>query len=172
MNHLLVISAVADDRTGIIEQLSNTIAEYGGNWTDSNLSRLGGKFAGVMLVEVSAERNSDLQAALKGLAASGIRVTVEESTHGDGELATTEISLVANDRPGVVGEISRLLARAGVSIESFDSWCEAAPMSSEMLFHAYANVKLPPEMSQEDLVQLLESLSDDLFVEVPEPEEE
>lgn len=48
----LVLTAIGDDRAGLVSALSDAVAERGGNWLESQLARLAGKFAGIALVEV------------------------------------------------------------------------------------------------------------------------
>ena len=44
--------------------------------------------------------------------------------------------------------------------------CEPAPHSGAPLFYAHALVALPPQLELDDLVTALESLSDDLVVDI------
>ena len=46
----VVITAVGDDRTGIVNELSNEILNDGGNIEDSRMAVLGGAFSLIMLV--------------------------------------------------------------------------------------------------------------------------
>ena len=48
----VLISFFSDDRPGVIEDLSSAVGDCGGNWLDSQLSRLGGRFAGVLQAQV------------------------------------------------------------------------------------------------------------------------
>ena len=131
------------------------------------MARLVGKFAGVLLVSVDAENETGMIADLLSLKEQGIRVSVENTSaqiNEDNEIICIEI--VANDRPGIVGEISSLLAGRKVNLESLETFCESAPMSADLLFHAHAFVQLPENMDRDDLIVLMESLSSDLMVEV------
>ncbi|MBT5796267.1 MAG: ACT domain-containing protein [Porticoccaceae bacterium] len=76
------------------------------------------------------------------------------------------IEIIANDRPGIIGEISTLLATKGINLESLETFCESAPMSAGVMFKARASVQLPKKISERYLIGLLEGLSDDLMVEV------
>jgi len=77
------------------------------------------------------------------------------------------LTVVGNDRPGIVGELSSLLARLHVNVEELSTNCEDAPMSSEILFRATAKVSLPSaDLNKDHLQDELESLSDDLMVEM------
>ena len=170
MKHFLVLTIIADDRPGIVERLADTVAAAGGNWLESNMSRLAGKFAGILLVDIAEDRQSDLMKSLEKLQSMGIRVTGEAcanvpATSGEPLLLT----VVGNDRPGIVGEISAILARLQVNVEELDTCCEDAPMSSETLFRATAILQLPRELSRDQLQGALEEVSDDLMVELEQP---
>ena len=52
MNHYLTLTIISDDRPGVIEKVATIVASHGGNWLESNMSRLAGKFAGILLVNV------------------------------------------------------------------------------------------------------------------------
>lgn len=76
------------------------------------------------------------------------------------------MELVGNDRPGIVRDITRLLAELQVNVERFSTEVGPAPMSSEPLFHADALLALPLTLPLDVLQQKLESLADDLMVEL------
>ena len=82
------------------------------------------------------------------------------------ELQTVTLSLVGNDRPGIVREISHALAVLSVNVEQLSTECAPAPMSSDVLFRTRAILRVPQGMELEDLQQELESLADDLIVEL------
>ena len=175
ISHHLVLTILADDRPGIVERVAQAVTTHGGSWTRSSMTRLGGKFAGLLLVDVDVTRKRALVEALESLdqQPDAIRILVDESQPNDSVLAaqtacprTVEISIVANDRQGIVGEIARLLAAHAMNLESLDSFCESAPMAAGSIFHAHAAIKLPDGMSRTRFTELLESLSDDLMMEI------
>ena len=55
MTTYLVLTAIGDDRPGLVESLSQVITENSGNWLESSMSQLAGKFAGILRVSVSDE---------------------------------------------------------------------------------------------------------------------
>ncbi|MFT7300403.1 MAG: glycine cleavage system regulatory protein [Porticoccus sp.] len=168
MNHYLALTIIADDRPGIIEKIADVVSANGGNWLESNMSRLAGKFAGILLVNIAEEKKSALLEALNTLGNQGIRVSGETSVgtkQPQGEHLM--LTVVGNDRPGIVGELSSLLARLHVNVEELSTSCEDAPMSSETLFRATAKISLPSSgVNRDQLQNELESLSDDLMVEL------
>ena len=169
MHSSLVITVLADDQPGIVEKLAGTIAAAGGNWLESSMSRLSGKFAGLLLISVPDNNQAALATALQALESSALKISIETtgaalSDEETGSMVGVEI--VANDRPGIVEEISRLLASAQINVVSLETFCESAPMSAEPMFHAQAYLQLPEATSVETLTDLLEQLSDDLMVEL------
>ncbi len=162
-----VITIVADDQTGLVEKIANAVTDAGGNWLESSLSQLAGKFAGIALVSVPLENQATLESALSQLASAGIHISMEASASDlQNSDALVILEVVANDRPGIVQEVTRLLASLNINVESFDTTCGAAAMSSGPLFEASAVIALPEGFGEEQLRQPLESLSDDLMVEI------
>ena len=55
MQQQYVITFAGADRTGLVETLAALVKSHGGDWQQSELTRLGGAFAGAILVRVSSE---------------------------------------------------------------------------------------------------------------------
>lgn len=166
MNNLLVLTVIAKDRPGVVDTLASTIKQHNGNWLESSMSRLAGKFAGILLIDIADDHRDDLISALTDLEDSGLRIAIESATtfnKNDGHY--TVITVTSNDRPGIVGEITRILAAQSINVEELSTHCDNAAMSGEALFHLKARLRLPAGLSQEDLQVSLEDLSDDLIVE-------
>ena len=166
MNHL-VITVFAQDKAGQVERIAQCIAEHGGNWLESRMSRMAGQFAGILRVGVPAEAHDGLVDALQGLSAEGIRVLIAES--GIEQSCTWKpiaMELVGNDRPGIVREITQVLTEHGVNLERLVTDVRPAPMSNEPLFHAEAILAVPLTLSLEGLQRRLEPLADELVVEL------
>ncbi|KPW24295.1 ACT domain-containing protein [Pseudomonas cannabina pv. alisalensis] len=131
------------------------------------MSRMAGQFAGILKVGVEPQQYDDLIKALNNLSAHGIRMLLAESVvETSGTTRPISMQLVGNDRPGIVRDITRLLAGQGVNVEHLITDVAPAPMSSEVLFHADAVLGVPVGLSLDDLQAGLETLADDLMVEL------
>jgi glycine cleavage system regulatory protein len=169
MQHEIVLSVITDDQPGIVQTLAETIAAHGGNWLDSSMSHLGGKFAGIVLLEVSERRERELEDALRSLDRRGLQIAFERTGPARPRSGHyVMVNIIANDRSGIVGEISSLLARHAINIEKLSTSVADTPMSSGHLFKARFQANLPADMSYDDLQHVLESASDDLMVELEE----
>jgi glycine cleavage system regulatory protein len=169
MRKSIVLTVLGDDRPRIVETLAEHVLAAGANWEESRMARLAGKFAGVLRVSVEADKAGDLAARLSS-AQEDLVVVVTESGEAhkapaaDGRLL--RIELVGDDHPGIVRDVSRALARAGVNIEELESSVTSAPMSGELLFRARALVRVPGEVTFDDLQRQLEALAGELMVDL------
>lgn len=167
----LIITVMAADKPGLVESLAQTIRQHGGNWLDSRMARMGGQFAGILRVEIAAENVDSLRNQLQGLTSRGI--SIQLAVTGAAEPAAQQqlfLSLVGNDRPGIVHEVSAVLTRHGINVEHLETRVQPAPMSSELLFHARARLSLLPQTDTRTLRADLEDLADELMVELSDEE--
>ncbi|MCR2811861.1 MULTISPECIES: glycine cleavage system protein R [Microbacterium] len=162
----LVLTVVGDDRAGLVRTLADTVAAHGGNWERSELAELAGAFAGIVLVSVPDDRVDALQADLEGLAGL-LRVT----THAGGEpsaAATGHVgfTVLGNDRPGIVRDVTATLAGLGASIDSFASRTREAPMAGGTLFEATVDVRVPAGVDAAAITTALEKLAGEIQVDI------
>lgn len=167
MKHSLVMTVIGNDRPGLVESVASLVAEHGGNWLESRMSRLGGQFAGIVHVEVPADKEKALAKALQALDARGLTVVVHSSERAKVAARQTSIlEIVGQDRPGIVRQISHTLAEFGVNVEELETECASAAMSGETLFKARAVLSIPDSCSVGELRQTLEKIAADLIVEI------
>lgn len=161
----LVLTIVGKDQSGLVESVSNVVVAHKGNWLASNLSHLGGYFAGIVQIEVPDEQILSMREALAKIE----HVTVEEDTIDTRDNAE-ELNFVitGNDRPGIVNELSAIIKHKGANIVQFTSNQQSAPNWGVPLFNAVATVELPNGMDREVVVEALESLTSDLIIDIEE----
>jgi glycine cleavage system regulatory protein len=164
----LVLTLIGPDRPGLVEAVAEVIASHGGNWLESRMAHLAGKFAGILRAEVPADRSRALIEALGRLEGRGLRVVAElaPGVPPAADQRAMELEVVGLDRPGIVREISQLLARHAVNVEELSTDRSSAPMSGEMLFRARARVHVPAGADLATLRAGLERLANDLVVEI------
>jgi glycine cleavage system regulatory protein len=164
----LVVTVIAQDRPGVVEAVAQAVAAQGGNWEESRMARLGGRFAGILLVAVDPGKVAALQAGLRELEGAGIRALVErtdEPAPAPG-WRHVRLQLVGQDRRGIIRDISRALAGRGINVEDLESACEEAPMAGGELFRMSALLACPPAISVDDLRGVLEAIAHDLMVDL------
>ena len=167
MNACVVMTVLAPDRTGIVQTLSQTVADCGGNWLESRMARLAGQFAGILKVEIVEEKAAALIAALEGLEGMSIHATIE-GPDGDTSREHLNLDVVGNDRPGIVKALSASIAGAGANLEDLQTALESAPMAGHPIFHAKGIVSLPEDLAPGVLIEAIEAVGEDLNVTVEE----
>ena len=164
----LIVSFMAEDKPGLVSLISKTVSDHNGNWLDSSLSRLGGKFTGILVVEVAQTEAAALISALTGLRSQGINLICEEAnTNTESESHNEiELDLVGHDKPGIVRDISSVLAHHQANVIKLTSELVPGSMSSEMLFKAYGRVRVPTSVDIDQLQEALEAIASDLLVDI------
>jgi glycine cleavage system regulatory protein len=173
-----IVTFIGDDRPGLVEQLSRVIERNGGNWQESRLSQLGGKFAGLILVSLPVDGGPSLEIELSALAASGISVRVTpaaEGARGQGDAGipatpppgrNITLTVLGPDRRGIVREISHALAQRRINVLEMDSEVRSAPMSAEMLFSARIAAWIPEATNLDDLRDTLDEIANHMTLEI------
>ena len=163
-----IITFIGEDRPGLVEQLSSVIENNRGNWLESRLSQLGGKFTGLILVSLPDDSGTALEADLKALSSSGlsVRVTAIVGSAVSAPGRDITLSVMGPDRLGIVREISRALADRQINVVEMDSHVESAPMSAEMIFRARIDALIPENTDMEDLSDTLEEIANHMTLEI------
>lgn len=162
-----VLTVTAEDRPGIVEALAEAIAAENGNWIDSRMARLGGVFAGIVRIEAPDDRAAHLDDALIGLRSKGIQVTINPVA----DLAPpaghrAELVVTGLDHPGIVRDVTRVLASHHVSVEDMVTDIFAGSMGGEHMFQARMEVVIPPNLTLETLRAALEHIAQDIMIDV------
>jgi glycine cleavage system regulatory protein len=161
------LTCVGDDRPGLVSALSAPISAHGASWERSQMARLAGKFAGVLLLEVADDQADALVADLTGLKDIGLHVMLERTDQpAEHPSVRLHLELIGADHPGIVAELSAALAAQRIGIEELSTDLREAPMAGGMLFEAQAVLEAPPSTSVDDLRSRLEAIADELMVDI------
>ncbi|WP_334164794.1 glycine cleavage system protein R [Phenylobacterium sp.] len=163
----VILSVVGSDRPGLTGILAEAVLQAGGNWLESHLSRLGGLYVGSALVEIADDRIEALRAGVAAIDARGLEVRVipaVEATQAAGE--TLELSLVGQDRPGIVRQVTSVVSGLDVNIEALATHVAPEPHSGAPIFHLDARLRLPPGLPAERVQAALEQISAEVMVDI------
>ncbi len=168
MSNIIVFTFIGTDRPGLVEKISNTVTENGGNWLESHMSKLAGHFTGIARVQVNSQQVDALQKALNSLSSDELTLSIHPDREGQQTEACQEqqLSLLGNDRPGIVRELSRALAALNINICEMESRITSAPMTAEPLFEASALIHVPLTLNKQDLADQLEEIANELSVDI------
>ncbi len=163
MNHL-IISFITADRPGIVDTLSNVISKHQGNWQKSSLHQMSGMFAGVVEIACPDSSTSALSTDLADL--EKFKIQIEQAAPA---VSITEpqliLELTANDRAGIVQEISSTIHNNGGNLLKLVSSQESAPHAGHELFKAKVTIAAN-DSDIDKMISALENLADDLMVDI------
>jgi len=163
MNHL-VISCIGPDQTGLVDHLSKVINEHQGNWQVSSLHHLSGFFAGVIEVAVAKEHTTPLVSALNNI--DGLSFQIEVAEPDLSQVSTNLVlDITANDRVGIVQEVSSVIHHQGGNLIKLVSSQESAPHTGQLMFQAKVQIAIN-EADVDELISALEHIADDLMVDI------
>ena len=137
MNPRLVLSAIGNDRPGIVSELSGAISHVGGNIADSRMSVLGGEFALMLLVEGSETVIGQIEQQLETLQRDlGLKIISKRTGSAGGVQgsAAYHVEVVAMDHPGIVSNIAGFLSDRGINIQELDTRSYSAAHTGTPMF--------------------------------------
>jgi len=155
----VVLTLTGSDKVGLVEEISRVLLHLGANVETSRMARLGGEFAMLMLVSLSAEQLANLDEALAHWVDSGYKITTtvtdqtRSAAHPD--WLAYRIEVQGADHEGIVHEIAAGLARRGISVESAETSVSPAPISGTLLFAMSAIVAVPRELDEAEWLSAL-----------------
>ena len=164
MSKFLVLTIIADDKPGIVETLSATIAAQNGNWLESRLTKLAGKFAGFVQVSIASDNIPALQSELAALSNQGISVLIQENDSDNVTQSEKHIKLtiIGLDRPGIVKELSSAFVSHQLNVVDMHSFTESAAMSAEELFKAEVDLAVQTGIDQDKFNEEIEAICNEL----------
>lgn len=156
--HELAITVIGPDRTGIVADVAEALAEVGANLTDSTMTRLRGHFA--MTLICTGPTADEAEAALEPLAGvvTTVRKVEPEADAADGGEPYV-VSVHGADRLGIVAAVTRVVAAAGGNITDLTT------RLAGQLYVLIAEVDLPVGAAEE-LAEQLAVAAVELGVEV------
>lgn len=163
----VILSVIGSDRPGLTQALADAVLSAGGNWLESHLSRLGGLYVGSVLVALDADKVDALRAAVQAVDAQGLEVRVAPALDAPGAAGEAlHLSLVGQDRPGIVRQVTAVLSGLDVNIETFETKITAEPHSGAPLFHMDAALRLPAGLKAAAVQAALEAISAEIMVDL------
>jgi glycine cleavage system transcriptional repressor len=164
-----VLTAVGDDRPGLVDEVTCYITERGGNLEDSRMVNLRGQFAMMMLISGDEAAMARLHDGLGSLR-RGSHVHAEMRPADAGEASQKaalpfRLNTWAMDHPGLMQSVSHLLAEKGVNIESVDSSLRPAPYTNTPLFEMELVISVPAANPVAELREALGELCDEMNID-------
>jgi glycine cleavage system transcriptional repressor len=165
MSEQLVITALGDDRPGIVDELSNALFKHELNIEDSRMSVLGGEFAVLLLVSGSEESIDDFVADAPELEQSLNMKLLLKLTTGAAEqqaLVPYTVEVVAIDHPGIVHKIASFFSAKHINIVDLNTQRYAAAHTATPMFAVNMTIGIPADIAIKPLRDEFINMCDEL----------
>ena len=142
----LVINAIANNRTGFVNDLTRIVAESGCNIEDSRMLVLGETFAVIMLTSGKWNAVAKLETQLETLASesgAGIRAKRTTQTTVPDHLLPYSIDVVAMDQPGIVHRFTRFFAQRTIPVQELMTHRYSAAHTATPMVSVHINIGIP-----------------------------
>ena len=162
----LILTVAGADRPGLVSAVADVVDSHGGNWENSQLAELAGTFAGVIEVSIADDRVDELRAALDaldGMLSISVRSGAAPAAPEAGRISLT---VLGDDRPGIVREVSGVLSSHALSIEKMTTVTRDAAMAGGRLFESVVIAGIPASADLDALRADIERLTHDLQVDI------
>lgn len=172
MENLLVITAVGDDRPGIVDKLSMAILECGCNINDSRMTVLGGEFALILLVSGKWNELAKLENQLPNLGESLNLTVTSKRTELEARqpnLLSYSVDVVSIDHPGIVYKIANFFSTRNINIRELNTNSYAAAHTGTPMFTINMVINVPNDIRianlREDFLDFCDELNMDAALE-------
>ncbi|MGB5473738.1 MAG: glycine cleavage system protein R [Gammaproteobacteria bacterium] len=171
-NHHLVIAALGEDKTGLVDEFSRCILQSGCTISDSRMAVLGGDFA--LLLQVAGNWNNiaKLEDQLPGLEQRlSLTITAHRTSEraGSRDLLPYGVDVVALDQPGIVHNLARFFSRRNINIQEMLTTSYAAAHSGTPMFSVHLTVEIPASQQisalREEFMEFCDQLNLDAVIE-------
>jgi len=164
-NNYLVITASGEDQVGLVDQLSNKVAESGCNIEESRMAVLGEQFAIIMLLSGPWNALSKLEGQME-LLGDQLGLTIIHKRTQQREQAQPavpyRVEVVAMDHPGIVRNLAAFFSKNGINIEELQTDTYPAPHTGTSMFSVIITVGIRADIHIPTLRENFLDYCDDL----------
>ena len=155
MNRHTVLTAIGEDRPGLVEEVSEFVFARGGSIEDSRMANMQGQFAIVMLIGGTQEAIDRVTTDLEALSLqTGIHAQLTPAAPSGLQAPPRlpyRLTGRALDQSGLVHQVANLLRSLNVNIESMETTLEAAPVTAAPVFAMDLIIAVPVDTAIQKL---------------------
>jgi glycine cleavage system transcriptional repressor len=169
MSRRTVLTAIGEDRPGLVEQVAEFVFTRGGSIEDSRMANLHGQFAIAMSIAGTEEAidriTKDLDALSRHTAIDARLTPVPNAGAATASRLPYRLTGRALDQAGLVHQIANVLRSLDVNIENMETTLEAAPVTGAPVFAMDLTIAVPHDTPVQKLRGELARACDPLNVD-------
>ena len=165
-NHQIVLTAIGEDRPGIVSELTQLVSDCHCNIIDSRIAILGNEFTFIMLLagDMSAISRIEHTLPTKGMELGLLTMMKRTASHVACEFcAGYTLEYTGIDTPGTLSKVTRFFADNNISICSLKS--DTYDEGNELKMRCELEFNIPVEVDIDNFKVSFEDLSRSLNVD-------
>ncbi len=172
----LVISALGEDRPGLVNELSESILEHQGSISDSRMTVLGGHFAIILLVDGNWNNIAKLEGHLPAIGEKlGLTINLSRTVAKPGSASQLPyvVEVIALDNPGIVHKLAGFFSKRNINIRDLSTSTYAAAHTGTQMFSVHLRLDIPANLSiamlRDEFMDFCDQLNLDAIIEPYKP---
>ena len=172
MKQLLALSAVGSDRTGMVHDLTQVIADCGGNIVESRMSALGSEFVMAVLISGNWHSLAKIETEIKKFGDAGeiaVQVRRTEQRPVRSDMLPYSVDIVCLDQSGIVSSVAGFFSARGIDIAELDTRSYAAAHTGAPMFSLRLVINVPSRIHlgvlREEFMDFCDHLNLDAILE-------
>lgn len=176
MENYLVITALGEDKPGIVDKLTETVSSCSCNVVDSRMTVLGGEFAVILMASGKWNELTKLEDALQALR-DPLELTITckrtEPNKPAKDLMPYSVEVISIDHPGIVYELAHFFSSRNINIQELNTTSYAAAHTGTPMFALHITANIPAETRvaplRDEFLDFCESQNMDATIEPIKP---
>ncbi|MGF1687672.1 transcriptional regulator [Photobacterium japonica] len=169
MNTQLTITLAGDDHPQLINVLAAKTHALGGKWLISKINRLDNQVVGIIKIDIPTTAVSELKQVFMAQPSLDVRVLDTPSLVEAIPTHPVTLKIKANDRSGLVHDLSRILDEIGIGIVKIENHRIGVLDVGKALFFAELQINVPEDIDLDQLLDALQQVDEGMVVKVLEP---
>ena len=156
----IIIYINAQDRIGIISEISNDINSLNGNIETSKMIKLGKRFNILMLISINTDHIQNLENKLSNY--ENLSASISITSYPVNNLNNKDYLFILKgaDNEGIVYNFTNLFSELNINILDMETKTINAPITGYPLFYVRSKISIPSSITITDFQEKLNKLAD------------
>lgn len=163
MNVTFIMSFAGPDRASLLVDLAKFTHDNDGIWLNSKVSYLDGHVAANIKVSLPEDKAPMVKANLLAYKDLAVKIDNVSTSYATPSKSIT-VTIKANDRPGLVSEITHLIQESAAEILHIESRRLQVQPIGGTVFHSELVLKIPEDFNTDVLFSELKTIDESLLI--------
>ena len=166
MQHKFITTVLGTLKPNLLQSLAQVSRAMGASWETSKVIKLDGQFVAMMRVMIDVDKEVALKQALEQQFAELTFVYADYAQESIPLSTECKLTLDCNDRSGLTHDMNEILNDLEISVDHQECYLVQVTSLGKTVYSAKLSLRLPQNVTVALLISQLETLSDNIRIEV------